>query len=202
MELHPPFYENDFYHVYNRGNNGEFIFYEKENYLFFLRQYDFYLTNYLETYAYSLLPNHFHFLVRVRDFKGKPPPIKKGLSELSAIEEIISEQFRRLFTSFSKAINKREERYGSLFQKNFKRKEVNNDSYFMQLVYYIHANPQLHGFCSDFRQYPYSSYQSILSDRPTKVMKNEVLTWFGGKNGFEKFHSENISVNLGSLTLE
>ena len=55
-----PLEEGQFYHIYNRGNNRERLFYSTENYLFFLRRYDEYL------YAFCLLPNHFHLLVRVK----------------------------------------------------------------------------------------------------------------------------------------
>jgi len=60
-------FEGNFYHIYNRGNNRENIFFEENNYYYFLEKYDKYLTNYLETFAYCLLPNHFHLLVRVKE---------------------------------------------------------------------------------------------------------------------------------------
>ena len=62
-----------FYHVYNRGNNGDNLFYNQENYKFFLRKYDEYLSPLVETYAFCLLPNHFHLLIRVKEI----PPFEK-----------------------------------------------------------------------------------------------------------------------------
>ncbi|MEQ9287530.1 MAG: hypothetical protein RIG77_11505 [Cyclobacteriaceae bacterium] len=64
---HIPFEANNYYHIYNRGNNGGNIFFKEENYAYFLKQYDAYLSGFLETYAFSLLPNHFHFLIRVKE---------------------------------------------------------------------------------------------------------------------------------------
>ncbi len=55
-----------FYHIFNRGNNSERIFFSERNYEFFLRRYNEYLSSYAETYAFCLLPNHFHFLIRVK----------------------------------------------------------------------------------------------------------------------------------------
>jgi len=55
-----------FYHVYNRGNNKENLFYKSDNYEFFLRRYDEYFSRFLNTYAFCLLPNHFHMLVQVK----------------------------------------------------------------------------------------------------------------------------------------
>ncbi len=55
----------EYYHLYNRGNNRERIFYERENYLFFLRQVRRYLVPVLEIIAYCLMPTHYHLLVLV-----------------------------------------------------------------------------------------------------------------------------------------
>lgn len=190
MDYYSPLYSNGCYHIYNRGNNSDNLFYKHENYRYFLQQYNYYLQDYLDTFAYCLLPNHFHLLVRVKDFEDKNPALKRGQKTLTGVEEIVSELFRRLFTSYAKAINKQETRAGSLFQKNFKRKEVADEHYFSQLIYYIHANPQHHGIFDDFRDYPYSSYQSLLSDKPTKLSRNEAISWFGDRDAYRIFHKE------------
>lgn len=94
--------------------------------------------------------------------------------ERSALEsldvgDIVSELFRRFFMAYAKAINKQEDRTGSLFQKNFKRRPVQSDGHFANLIYYVHTNARLPGICSDFREWPYSSYYSILSDTATNI---------------------------------
>jgi len=65
-KLQIPLEEDKFYHIFNRGNNGILLFYKPENYLFFLRRLDEYLSPYVEVYAFCLMPNHFHLLVRVK----------------------------------------------------------------------------------------------------------------------------------------
>ncbi|RYD76878.1 MAG: hypothetical protein EOP53_13910, partial [Sphingobacteriales bacterium] len=155
MNLYLPMHENGFYHIYNRGNNGDNLFYKEENYFYFLKKYDQYLSDYLETYAYCLLSNHFHILARVKE---GITPLVSDVKTYEGTEKVVSEAFRRFFTSYAKSINIQEGRTGSLFQKNFKRKEVNNESYFTQLVYYIHSNPAKHNICTDFKEYSYSSY--------------------------------------------
>ena len=67
-----PLHEGKFYHIYNRGNNRETLFYTEANYKYFLKKYDKYLSEYIDTYAYCLLPNHFHLLISVKELKDIP----------------------------------------------------------------------------------------------------------------------------------
>jgi putative transposase len=78
------------------------------------------------------------------------------------------------------AFNKQHYRTGNLFQRPFKRIEVNKESYFTQAIIYIHANALKHKLVKDFATYEWSSYQSIISDKPTLLQKQEVIEWFGG----------------------
>ena len=159
------------------------------NYEFFLRQYDKYLSPVADTYAYCLLGNHFHILLRVREssfiFNSKRADIA-----LRDTHELVSHQFRKFFQSYSMAYNKQHQRLGTLFQTPFKRVLIESDNYFTNLIYYVHANPQSHGLTNDFRTWKWSSYNSILSDKPSRLNKNEVISWFGSKGDFEKFHRE------------
>ncbi len=218
IDYYPPLFPDVYYHIFNRGNNRENIFYKPENAPYFLSKYSKYLFPVLDTYAYCLLPNHFHLLVRVKtadeilagtqDFPGL-----KDLESLAArgdadvtaefIGDSVSEQFRLFFMSYAKAINKQEGRVGSLFQKNFKRLRVESETHLPNLVLYIHANPQLHELYGDFRDWADSSYSAMLSDRPTKLRRAEVLTWFGGKEQFVLRHNEYIDWKMaGDLLIE
>jgi hypothetical protein len=60
-----PFEPDTIFHVYNHGNGDDLIFRENENYLFFLERFRVYITPVADIYAYCLMPNHFHFLLRV-----------------------------------------------------------------------------------------------------------------------------------------
>ena len=55
---------------------------------------------------------------------------------------------------------------------------------------YIHFNPQKHGFAGDFREYPYSSYQTMLSDEATRLKRDVVLEWFGDRAAFVEFYED------------
>jgi len=184
---HQPLYPGNYYHIYNRGNNRENLFYKPENYFYFLRRYGYYLNNYLETYAYCLLPNHFHLLVKI---KQKDELLNlPGFQNLEGLSSDISRKFSNFFNGYSKAINKQQNRVGSLFPKNFKRIRVDNYKYLITLLYYIHANPQLHGLIEDFKDWPYSSYNRYLELNKSHLPKNEVLSWFGSLKEYEIYHS-------------
>lgn len=177
LPLHPGRY----YHVFNRGNNRENLFREERNYRFFLRRYAKYVTPVVDTFAYCLLPNHFHLLIRV-----KPPRSRKA----KHVDANPSMQFRHLFSGYAKAINRAYGRTGSLFQRAFQRREVDTERYRSHLVLYIHQNPVQHGFVSDLRAYPHSSYPALVGRRPTRLRRSEVHSWFGGVDGFVQDHAE------------
>jgi REP element-mobilizing transposase RayT len=173
----PRLLADQYYHIFNRGNNGETLFREQRNYPYFLRLYGQYIEPVAETYAYCLLNNHFHFLVRIKDWQSSSP----------------SRAFANLFSTYTKAFNRAYQRTGSLFEKPFKRNLVDSDRYFTCLVAYIHRNPQRHGFVDDFRDWPYSSYKAVLSAQPTRIQRERVLGWFDGRSGFKEAHLMEVS---------
>lgn len=182
-----------YYHIYNRGNNREDIFKESKNYDYFLKLYEYHISPVADTFAYCLMKTHFHFLVRIKDVFETETSKVLGTSEVSEQKPVnASQKFSNLFNAYSKAINKSYNRTGSLFQDRFRRIEIDSDLYFARLVHYIHFNPQHHGFTDDFRTYPHSSYQLILSEQVTTLHRAAVIQWFGGKKDFIEFHT-NIS---------
>ena len=175
-----------------------------KNYFYFLAKWKEYLSSFLDVYSYCLLPNHFHFLVKVISSDNIPPsivliekgdniPLRDSIS--LDINSVIEEKFRRLFITYSQAINKERKRTGSLFQKRFKRILVTSDEYFIWLVHYIHHNPVHHGLTENCKYWKYSSYNAIIHKRRTGIKKKEVLDWFGSLSNFIEFHKKDINVN-------
>ena len=91
--------------------------------------------------------------------------------------------------AYAKAINKAYQRTGALFQHHFGRIPVTTDRYFKALVHYIHHNPQKHGFVSDFKEWPYSSYSALVSEQPTQLQRDSVLEMLGGLEGMRQLHA-------------
>ena len=160
------------YHIYNRGINGETIFRNDENKNYFLRLLGKHLTGKSSLHAYCLMNNHFHFLLTV-----------------DVEEDVITQSLSNLFNAYAKAFNKANSRTGSLFEKHFRRIHVNDEDYVRQLIVYIHLNPK-HHFNLDFENYKHSSYRAFLSDKETKLSRNESLKLFGDKDNFIFVHKQ------------
>jgi REP element-mobilizing transposase RayT len=165
-----PLTYGDYFHIYNRGINSCDLFKYPDNYEHFLGLYDQYISPVAETYAWVLMKNHFHLLVRIKekDEIGFIPP--KTLSGYNTTERVVrsvapsavlhpdgglmskkhkpSNQFSHLFNAYAQAFNKSFGRTGSLFEHPFKRKLIDNEFYLKQVILYIHNNPVHHGFCS------------------------------------------------------
>ena len=159
------------YHLYNRGNNKEKIFYEEANYYFFLEKFTTYLIPHVDVFAYCLMANHFHFFIRINDL----PAFEKGI--------------KNFFISYAKAINKKYNRVGSLFQGRYKVSEIDSDAYYTRIITYIHQNPLVGETKVPMSDYRFSSYRSYLSPQKTSLLKREeALEWFGGLEEFVKCH--------------
>ncbi|MFP5043121.1 transposase [Parasediminibacterium sp. JCM 36343] len=195
-----PLLPETIYHIYNHANGNENLFLNNENYLYFLKRYAFFIQPIAHTYAYCLMPNHLHLVVKVKDEKQlqeaniyfqqmkniAPSNIK--LLEANEVGSFVSKVFGNLFSAYSQSFNKQQGRRGSLFMPNFKRKIIDNEAYYAKLIFYIHNNPVHHGFVSSMDARPFSSYKTFLSDSPTKISKQEVMDWFGTTDEFVRFH--------------
>ncbi len=188
-----PLEPNQYYHIYNRANGKENLFSNDANYFFFLSKYSHYLNPIIDTYAYCLMPNHFHLLVKIKSeeelnvfFTAK---LSKGLKPLeSSLERLISLQFGHFFNSYTQSYNKQQQRNGSLFFPNFKRKIIDDENYLEKVIHYIHHNPLKHGYCKALENWKFSSYNGILSDNNTLLKREEVISIFDNRQNFIYCH--------------
>ena len=116
---------NQYYHIYNRGVDGVNLFYNAKNYRYFLEKWLHYTYPFLKTYAYCLMPNHFHFIVspnldifnnldkeKYADNIVLSNRIQAVQDNLMSINDFLELQFKDYFGAYSKAINKQEKRTG------------------------------------------------------------------------------------------
>lgn len=221
--------QGNFYHIYNRGINSCNLFNKTTDYEHFFELHDTYISPVAETFAWVLMPNHFHFLVRIKEnvvyrYSNADRSIDAvrfeahkwetiGLPDLSACEapdsvkadDVIDSvkesidsgnfkipkphlHFSHLFNAYSSYINKRNNRHGSLFERPFKRKLIDNDTYLKNVIVYIHNNPVHHGFCKHPMEYPWSSYLSCISVKPGLIKQENVMKWFDNDEDFRMTH--------------
>lgn len=81
---------------------------------------------------------------------------------------------------------------GNLFYKPFKRVLIKDDDHFTQTIIYIHANPVKHNLSKDFISYRWSSWKSLLSNKPTALLRSEIIQWFGNDQLFINTHLNNV----------
>ena len=202
-----PLLPESHFHIYNHTIGNELMFREDKNYNFFLEKYMEHIVAVADTMVYCLMPNHFHLLVRIKSFEVLEAIVlgsvkgKKDYSGLNMLEDketyiahFVSKRFSNLFSSYTQAYNLIYNRRGSLFLKNFKRKPILDDAYLLRLVNYIHRNPVNHGFVCKPQEWKYSSYNTIVSDKPTLVKREEVLECFGGLANFMYNHLRSLDL--------
>jgi putative transposase len=202
------YFENGFYHVYNRGVEKREIFMEPADYAFFLhlikgalsppekqklfdegifrpRRKNFY--GKIDLLCYVLMPNHFHFILRQND------------------KSTITEFIRSILTSYSMYFNKKYGRVGALFQGVFKAIDIHEENHLLWLSRYIHLNP------INFTNYPYSSYDDYLQKKNTSwINKSLILDYFSSNplkksKNYQEFvenKKNNEGMDLENLTLE
>jgi REP element-mobilizing transposase RayT len=189
------------YHIYNRGNNKEKIFFDEQDYKAFLFRLGLCLgfteeeinkeklismpysririteTNKkdFKIHAFCLMPNHFHLLI---EQTGDTP---------------ISKLILKLCTSYARYINLKYKKVGHIFQDKFKAVFVEGDPQLMWTSAYIHMNPVKDKLVKHPDNYKWSSYNDFVSDRNLLIIyKKFLLQVFGDKKSFIK---ETLSFN-------
>ncbi len=179
---------DNYYHIYNRGIDGCELFRERANYEYFLHLYDKHIQPIAETFAFVLMKNHFHLLVRIKDRSNLP-----GFKNPENLKPP-HQYFSNLFNAYTKAFNKKFGRTGSLFEKNFHRKQIDKQDYLIQVLLYIHNNPVHHRFCEHPSGYPWSSYLCCISDKPTRLHRETVIGWFDDIENFKYCHDKTVEI--------
>ncbi len=137
------------------------------------------------------MPNHFHFLVRIKDEKNIKCSnyFNKKKSEKYDISAYLSKQYSNLFSSYTQAYNIKYHRRGSLFLKNFCKINITSNEYIQQCLTYIHLNPVYHNFVLLPNEWIYSSYNLYLLHEKSIVAIDEGISFFEDLKNFKYFHN-------------
>jgi putative transposase len=168
-----PVIPGEFYHIYNRATGNESLFRNDAGYLHWISLFKEYVLPFCEVYAYCLLPNHFHLLLRINEnISGKD--FSKAMSDLA--------------NSYAKWVNVKYGRKGTLFMRPFKRKRIEDDFQLCWTFWYIHRNPLHHKYTNDWAGWNYSSYQAYISGKPTVIKTKYFIDFFGGLEKLKAQH--------------
>jgi len=172
------FFKNELYHIYNRGNNRQKIFFKPDNYIYFLKKVRRYLLPYCDILSYSLMPNHFHFLIH----SDERTIINKTIRFQP--KNVLSEGIRVLLSSYTQAINKQNQTSGSLFQQNTKAQPIVKGSrnYDITVFHYIHQNPYRANLVLRMEDWEYSSFADYCGKRNGSLCNRELAIKLLGLN--------------------
>ncbi len=164
------------YHIYNRATGNEQLFFTEKHYVHFLQGIEKYVLPQADIWSYCLLPNHFHFLIELKE---------------SATGELFSKAISDCCNGYTKWLNIITKRKGNLFMRPFKRNKIINDAHLAWTIWYIHRNPLHHHYVKKFEDWKFSSYKAALSSN-TKISAKKVLNFFGGDGNYIRFHKEQL----------
>jgi len=175
--------EGLYYHLYNRGVNRQPIFFCEPNWIFFIRQIQKYFQpDLVEILAYCLMPTHYHLLVCLHT------------------DNFAEKVMQPLGVSYTKAINKQQNRVGPLFQGRFQTAWVDSSAYLMQLSRYIHLNPVHANLVQNPSDWIYSSYRDYIGLRKGTIPHKEmVMAFFSRPDYYREFVESNDQVGAKEI---
>ena len=201
------------YHIYSHAVRNSNLFNNLPDYTRFINKYKEYISPIAQTYSYCLMPNHLHFIVKLKSetelktfyrAKSRKIVVENGSdSDITPeqLKQLNSKQFANLFSSYTQSTNRISQKKGGLFERPFKRKRIFDRPYFKRLIIYTHRNPIHLGFCSSFEDWSHSSWWSLVFDHAeTWLQRATVFNVFESKQGFLTQHYEHLD-NFNDLML-
>ena len=177
------------YHIYNQAVGNDCFFNCDHDYTFFLMKSREYILPVTDIFAYCLQPKNFHLAVRIKSreeileylsFKlGDDRFNRISKSELF-IESQLSRIYSDLFSTYAKHYNERYSRIGTLFKRAFMREAIETHEKLPTLINDIHLRPVKLAKVSKPEEWKYSSFNSILKNKPSIINRDEVLRLYGG----------------------
>lgn len=162
------FISESIYHVYNRGNNRQKIFFSEANYWFFIKKIKKEILPCADLIAYCLMPNHFHLLFVVKEHADRDT-------------DRLSRKLGTLQSSYTRAINIQENTTGSLFQQKVKSIEISSihghqieADYLTTCFHYIHQNPLKAGIVNKLEEWKFSSYNEYAGNSASGMISKSL----------------------------
>ena len=187
------FEKGHLYHIYNQGNNHQKIFFDRDNYMFFLNKIRTYILPYADILAWCLMPNHFHLMVYVNEVEMLVNSEAMTPSHRLTRSRTLNNSIAILLRSYTRAINKQEKTSGSLFRKETKAECIdcinnitpsfienqiiitNPQEQYPQVCFnYIHENPVKAGLVKSAKEWEFSSAIDYTNERNGTLINKEI----------------------------
>ena len=165
-----PLIKGQYYHIYNRAVSKNLLFREEHNSHFFLSKVERYILQEAELHAYCLMPNHYHFILKLTS-------------------EQISIAMQRTALSYAKSYNLVYRQKGHLFQGRFQRIHITDLNYLLHLSRYIHLNPVKAQLVQNAEDWEYSSYQEYIGIRSSEYIKTGSILNLSSNNPHDSLDS-------------
>ena len=170
------FVENEIFHVYNRGNQKQPIFFNRGNYLYFLQKVRYHLFPICDVLAYCLMPNHFHFLIKTNEKTVAPVSTPNPLIK----NTVFSKELGKMLSSYTRALQKQQGFTGSLFQQKTKAKQVSGqlpdgEDYVASCFAYILNNPVKAGLVKCPEDWEFSNYLDLIGLRSGDLCNKKLI---------------------------
>lgn len=162
------------YHLLSRGNGGQDIFYTDFDRTLFINLLEELVQRFnIEIYAYVLMSNHYHLLLKTLD-----PNLSKVMQWFG--------------TTYTRKFNLNHHTNGHLFQGRFKSIIVENDVYLLRLSCYIHRNPVRAGLVDRLADYPWSSYPfyGYKKKSPGWLNTGTILDYLSGDDSHQAYRKK------------
>lgn len=205
--LKAPFIPDQFYHIVFKSIDGILLFRDEKDYTVFLERFVQFTGFVFDMWAYCQLSNHVHIIVKIKSHESILTTIslkeeskqtivmKKLLSDSSdayLFDATLERQVNSFLVSYANYIKNKYRHQGGLFQKPFKRIQIDTDAYLQMAIIYVHANPVKHKAFNNYKAYLHSSYNNIIKCNGLYGAISAVVAFFGGINKFVLLHEEQM----------
>ncbi len=206
VQFKAPFEPDQFYHVVFRSIDGVKLFLNNNQKQIFLNKWIQFMQPFCRIWAYCLLENHVHLVLKIEKAQSICAEIEKWSEDVqtkaiqnylsdkseSHFDEMLERQVNRFLVSYVNTFNNEIVRKGGLFQKPFRHVLIVEEAHLQQAIVYVHANAQKHGIVKDYLLHPDHSYHEIIKGTNLYVDSSAVVDFFGNKTAFISVHKEQV----------
>ena len=201
------FFADAFYHIVCKSIDGILLFKQPQDYTVFKERFKKFNFAFFDVWSYSLLSNHTHHIVKIKSIKAivgyveaeKKNDITVSMNSFlkdpeneTLLDAMLERQMNSFLVSYANYYNNSNKRKGGLFQKPFKRIQIEDDTHLQQAIIYTNANAQKHKLINDFTKFSHASYQDVLLNKTSWVCCKDVVDFFGDKEQFIKTHKAQV----------